>query len=103
MADKVSKECIQYAKLGDITMLKHLYETDPEVRDPYVYQRVLSNACASDQMGVVQWLLELYVAFDAVTKSALRHTLLHGKYLLKNKESRLVYADWCDLVLPPVN
>ena len=103
MGEEASKKCIKYAKLGDLGMLKHLYETDPEVRDSYVYQRVLLNACAQNQLDVAKWLLELYTSFDFITKTALRHTLIHGKYLIKEKESRALYQEWCNIILLPIN
>jgi len=99
MGEVASKKCIKYAKLGDIVMLKHLYETNVEVRDSYVYQRVLSTSCANNKLDVAKWLLELYSSFDFMTKSLLRHTLIHCKYLIKDKESRLIYAKWCNIVL----
>ena len=103
MGEEASKECVKYAKLGDIEKLKYLYETNPNVRDSYVYQRVLLSACANDQLSVARWLLEIYSSFDFITKTALRHTLIHGKYLIKDKETRAIYEQYCEIVLAPVN
>jgi len=99
MSEAASKICIQYAKLGDIDMLKQLYENDPAMRDSYVYQRVLLTACANNKESVVKWLLELYTSFDVITKSGLRPTIIHGKYIIKNKKFRTLYTEWCNIVL----
>jgi len=71
-------------------MLKQLYENDPAMRDSYVYQRVLLTACANNKESV---------SFDVITKSGLRPTIIHGKYIIKNKKFRTLYTEWCNIVL----
>ena len=92
MGEEASKECIKYAKLGDIEKLKHLYETNPDVRDSYVYQRVLLSACANNQLSVAKWLLEIYSSFDFKnSKVGVYGKIVRLDYIIKDNDRIEIY------------
>jgi len=93
MCDKVCNQAVKCVQKGNLNMLKYIYHTNPASRDPYVFQRVFLSACAHHHMSILTWLYEIYDTLDAVHKVLLRHTIIHGKYLLKNKKITQKYKE----------
>jgi len=86
MAVEISKRCNEFVRLGDLYSLQEIYQNNSECHDSYVFQSVFNCACSNNQISILEWLHSLYIYFDIVTKIALKPTIIHGKYIIKNEE-----------------
>ena len=100
MAEKISKECINLVKLGDLFSLQEIYRNNIDCHNSYVFQRVFNSACSNNQIHILRWLYDLYIEFDTITQLALKPTIIYGKYIIKNKsildEYKTLFSDILD-------
>ena len=86
MQETICKKALPYVKSGDLYMLTEIYNTYNEARDPYVFQRVFLSACVHKKINILSWLCQIYNSVDYITQIALKPTIIHGKYIIKDKQ-----------------
>ena len=75
---------------------------DYDVNMGYIFKTIFFYSCKKGNKPIIEWLMELYEAFDETTKIALRQMFFYGKYvIIRNKHKKLV--KWYETtILPPI-